>query len=339
MSFQCMRRALLGLASAALLLLGGCGSGTIESQLTPSRVIVFGDAFSDAGQTAAPNVPNAKYTVNDGSPNNWAQIIAANYGVPLTPAVSGGTAYATGNARVMATPDAAGETATLTIQQQIDAFLASNNNSVGSNDLVIISGGFSDVIAEMAAYRSGAQSSDQMLANVGQAGRDLAAQAKRLVAAGGKHVLVVGVYDLGRSPWAASIGQQALLTSATQATTDNAGKNFNGELQTALVDQGQNMLYVDAALLFNQMINSPGTYALDNVSTPVCTSVDAGPGIGIGASQVTSISSINSKLCTPATIAVGADYTRALFADAVYPTPAGHAQFGNHAYSRLRNRW
>jgi outer membrane lipase/esterase len=336
MSFQCMRRALLGLASAVLLLLGGCGSGTIESQLTPSRVIAFGDAFSDAGQPDPVGPPGSKYTVNDGS-LNWAQIIAANYGVPLTPAVSGGTAYATGNARVVAKPDAAGNNATLTIQEQIDTFLASN--TVGSNDLVIISGGFSDVIAEMAAFRSGAQSSDQMRANLGQAGRDLAAQAKRLVAAGGKYVLVVGLYDMGRSPWAASIGEQALLTNATQPTIDNAGKNFNGELQTALVDQGKNMLYVDAALLFNQLLNSPGSYALDNVSTPVCISVDAGPGIGIGASQVTSISSINSKLCTPATIAVGADYTRALFADAVYPTPAGHAQFGNHAYSRLRNRW
>src|SRR4051794_24826480 len=103
MAFQWMRRTLLGLASGALLLLGGCGSGTIESQLKPTRAIVFGDAFSAAGQNPA----GARYMVNDGR-LNWAQIVAVDYGVDLAPVLKGGAAYATGNARVVAKPDAAG---------------------------------------------------------------------------------------------------------------------------------------------------------------------------------------------------------------------------------------
>jgi len=319
MAFQWMRPALLGLASAGLLLLSACGSGTIESQFHPSRAIAFGDAFSDAGQNGA------KYTVNDGS-LNWTQIVAVDYGISILPSASGGLNYATGNARVTATPDAAGNSATPTIQQQIDTFLASN--TLSGNDLVMISGGYSDIIAQTAAVLSGAESSDQMLNNLKQAGSDLAAQAKRLVAAGATHVVVVGSYDLSKSPWAASVAQQALLSSATEA--------FNDALLVALADQNGDplkMLYLDAALLFNQMVASPSAYTFTDVTSVACNSVDPGPGIGIGLNQV------NSNLCSTLTIAPGITYTTTLFADAVYPTPEGQAQFGNYAFSRIHSTW
>ena len=40
-------RALLVLVPASALFLAACGSGTIESQFTPTRIISFGDAMSD----------------------------------------------------------------------------------------------------------------------------------------------------------------------------------------------------------------------------------------------------------------------------------------------------
>ncbi|AMO25357.1 SGNH/GDSL hydrolase family protein [Ramlibacter solisilvae] len=317
MGFQWIRRALFGLASASLLLLGACGSGTIESQLKPTRVIAFGDAFSDAGQTGA------KYMVNDGS-LTWGQIVAFNYGIDLKPAAQGGLAYAVGNARVLLTPDAAGNSATPTIKQQIDTFL-STHSTLNENDLVMIGGGFSDIIAESAAVRSGAQTTNQMLANLQKAGQDLAAQAKRLRAAGATHIVVTGVYDLGRTPWAGGVNQRSLLTSASSA--------FNDALLVALVQEGANMLYVDQALLFNLMFNSPASYSFSNVVDPICTSVDAGPGIGIGTGQ------LNSALCTTATLVPGVAIGSYLFSDAVYPTPAGHARFGDYAFSRVTSRW
>src|SRR5215212_7474910 len=131
MSCNWMRRALLALASVSVLLLAACGSGTIESQLQPTRVIVFGDAFSDLGQTGS------RYTVNDGSVNVWTAQVAASFGVSLATAASGGTSYATGNARIVTHPDAAGNALTPTIKEQIDTFLASGR--IGANDLVIIS--------------------------------------------------------------------------------------------------------------------------------------------------------------------------------------------------------
>jgi outer membrane lipase/esterase len=317
MSSHWMRRALLALASVAALLTAACGSGTIESQLQPSRIVVFGDGLSDLGQTGP------RYTVNDAGIDIWSQEVALSFGLGMTTAAAGGTSWATGNARVNSTPDAAGNSATPTVAQQIDAFLAAG--SIGSNDLLVVGGGIGDVIAEMAKVTSGTQTTDQMLANVKQAGHDLATQVRRLVDAGATHVVVIGTYDLGRSPWATAIGQKDLLSRASTA--------FNDEMLVTIVDLGANVLYMDAAFLFNLMIANPPAYAMVNSTDPVCTSVDPGPGIGIGAGQV------NSALCTTTTLVPNVDYNQYVFADRVYFTPQAQRKFGDYAYSKIRARW
>jgi phospholipase/lecithinase/hemolysin len=279
-------------------------------------MVVFGDGFSDLGQTGK------RYTVNDGGTDIWTQELAASFGLPLTPVATGGTSYATGNARISTQPDAAGNSATPTVADQISTFLAGNTPT--ANDLVVVNGGISDIIAETAQLNAGGQTNEQMLADVKQAGRDLAAQVRRLVNAGATHVVVVGAYDLGRSPWATATGQAALLSEAST--------KFNTELLVSLVDLGANVLYVDAALLYNLMISNPQLYSLTNAADPVCNSVDPGPGIGIGAGQ------INSALCTPSTL-VNTSYALYVFADRVYPAPAAHIKFGDYAYGRVRARW
>lgn len=316
MSSHWMRRGLLALASASALLVAACGSGSIESQLQPSRIVVFGDGFSDVGQTGK------RYTVNDNGINMWTQEVAASFGITLVPVAAGGTAYATLNARIGAKPDAAGSSTTPTVVEQIDTFLA--GNAPTGNDLVIVGGGISDIVAEMGQLNAGTQTSEQMLADVRQAGRDLGTQVRRLVAAGATHVVVVGTYDLGVSPWAKATGQTSLLSEAST--------RFNTELLVSIVDLGANALYIDAALLYNLMYNNPAVYSLANSTDPVCNSVDAGVGIGIGAGQV------NSALCTTSTV-VDTNYGAYLFADRVYPAPAGHIKFGDYAYSRVRARW
>jgi outer membrane lipase/esterase len=318
MSCHWMRRAVLALAPALALLLAACGSGTIEAQLKPTRMVVFGDALSDTGQTGT------RYTVNDASINVWTQEVAATFGLTLSNAAAGGTAYATGNARINAKPDAAGNSATPTVKEQIDAFLA-GGGVFGPTDLIIVSGGTSDLIAEMAKVTSGAQTQDQMLANVKQEGRDLAAQVRRVVAAGGTHVVAVGVYQLGRSPWAIQIGQADFLNNASIA--------FNDSLLVSMVDLGSSVLFVDVALLVNLMTASGSSFNINNVVDPVCTSIDPGPGIGTGPGQ------LNSALCTAATITPGADFNQFLFADRVYLTPTAQRQFGDFAFGRIHDRF
>ena len=106
MSSLWMRRALLALVSASALLIAACGSGTIESQLQPTRILVFGDGISDLGQGGT------RYTVNDGGVNIWTQQVAASFGHNLTSAAAGGTSWARGNVRITGKPDAAGDSAT-----------------------------------------------------------------------------------------------------------------------------------------------------------------------------------------------------------------------------------
>jgi outer membrane lipase/esterase len=317
MSRNWLRRGVLLAACAASLLLAACGSGTIESQLNPTRVVAFGDGFSDLGQNGARN------TVNDGSTNIWTEQVAFAFALPLVASSKGGKSYATANARVVGKPDDVGNNATPTVKEQIDTFLATD--AVGSNDLFIVNAGTSDLITQGAQVAAGSQTADQMVANTRQAGRDLATQVRRLVDAGARFVVVVGPYNLGRSPWATATGLGSAL--------ENASGRFNDDMLIALVDLGAKVLYVDAALQFNLMISSPGSYEMTNSITPVCTSVDPGPGIGIGAGE------LNSALCTPSTVLPDAIYNNYLFADKVYPTPRGQNKFGDYAFQRIRSRW
>ena len=321
MAVNWLRRSVLATACASAALLVACGSSTIESALKPARFVAFGDGLSDVGQ-----VGGMRYTVNDGLVNNWTQQVAGTYGLTLTPVSAGGTSYAQGNARINAKPDAAGNAATPTVAQQIDTFLASG--SFKDSDVVLLGAGTSDLVAQAASVAAGMQTPEQMLVQAEQAGRELGAQTQRLVKAGAKYVVVAGVYNLGRSPWAEGTGpaQVDLLT--------NASSRFNQALLIAIEKNGANVLYVDTAYYYNLVTGSPSSYGFDNADDAVCTSVDAGNGIGIGANQV------NSALCTPATIRPGvANYNRYVFADRVYVTPEAQRLFGTYAYDRLHARW
>lgn len=309
-----LRRAFMAAACVSVALLAGCGSSNTVSALTPARFIVFGDAFTDLGAAGA-----GKYTVNDASVNNWVQQMALQYGRTVTSTADGGTAYSRGNARVTSAVDAAGGAAP-SITTQITNFLAAG--SFGPNDVAVVSGGVSDVIVEVSAAASGTQTSAAMLANSGQAGRELAAQVRRLVTAGAKYVVVVGPYDLSRTPWGG--------TNATLAT--QASGKFNDELLVTIVDLGANVLYVDAAFYFNLVTANPANYSFTNATTVVCNSVDPGPGIGTGNGQV------NSSLCNTGTVG-GIDYSKYVFADNVYVTPQAQRLFGDYAYTRLKARF
>lgn len=313
-----LRRSLLLAAGAATLALAGCGSGSIESEFVPTRIVAFGDSFADLGQSGT------RYTLKDGINDIWTQQVAASYGRTLTTASAGGFSYATANARVAVKPDAVGNAATPTVEDQITTFLARNTLSA-SADLVLLSAGTADIVAEIAKVNAGTQTSDAAIANIRAAGRALGAQVRRLVTAGAQHVAVAGVYDLGKSPWALQTGQASLLNAAAS--------KFNEDLLVSLVDLGASVLYVDTALHFNLEIASPESYSLNNATDIACTSVDPGVGIGTGTGQV------SSGLCTTSTVLAGINPVTYLFADRLYPTAQGHRLFGDYAYSRLRLRW
>ena len=93
-----LRRTAVLAACASAAVLVACGSSTVDSAITPTRIVSFGDAFSDLGQSGV------RYTINDGSVNIWTQQFAQNYGRTITSVAAGGTSYARGNARVLGSP-------------------------------------------------------------------------------------------------------------------------------------------------------------------------------------------------------------------------------------------
>jgi len=317
-----LRRSLLAAACVSTAWLAACGS-SVEKAFVPQRMIAFGDSMAYLGDATG----SGRYTVNDGSVNNWTIQVAQHYGLTLASAAAGGMSYAQGNARINAKPDAAGNAATATIAEQVDHFLATQ--TVQPKDMALMSAGTADLIVGMQAVRTGTQTAAQYVAQATQAGADLAAQVRRLSGAN-LHVVVAGVYRLGRPPWATTLGQPDLLTSASDA--------FNNSLLLNIQDLGANVRYIEMAGYVNPINDTyhrPWNYiGFVNSTSPVCTSVDAGPGIGTGAGQV------NSSLCTSGTLVGGADPNTYEFADQVYVTPASQRQLGDHAYNDvLRETW
>ena len=253
------RKSLLALAAAGALL-AGCGSASTESTLVPTRMVVMGDGLVDVGQ-----VGGTVYSVNDTTNGTWVQQVAGSYGVTITAQSAGGQGWARGNARVVLKPDAVGNAATLSVTEQIDAFLAAN--SITKDNVILLDPGISDLVVQAEAFKAGSITAAQVLANAADAGKALAAQVRRLVAAGGTHIVVAGAYNLGKSPYAIAAGQASLL--------ENASLKFNEALLVAMVDLGANVLYIDTAFRYNQVINQPGSYGFANATLAACTTPTA----------------------------------------------------------------
>lgn len=313
------RRLALFAGLATLAVVAGCSSSTIASAITPKRIISFGDNISDVGQTGA------KYTVNDGSVNTWLEQVAKGFSLTVQPSATGGTAYGRGLARISGSADVNGNPGTLSVTQQIDAFLA--KDAFTPDDIVFINGGGNDVVAEMNAVLAGKQTMDQAVANVKQVGTTLAGQVMRLVDRGANYVVVMGTYNMGQTPWAIALGKQSDLT--------NLSSKLNESMLVPIVAQGKHVLYVDITYYLNLMTNpaSAPIYALNNVIAPICNSMDTGVGIGTGSNKV------NSLKCTASTLTDAAALATYGFADELHFTPVVNRMLGDYIYGRVRMRW
>lgn len=288
-------RGAMALGTASLL--GACGSGDVVSAISPSRFIAFGDGLSDVGQAGS------RYTVNDGTINIWTEHVANRYGKTLTAQSKGGLGFAQGHGPTEALPR--------TLSAQIDAFLASN--TFQADDVVLINLPMADVLTPVAAVKAGTLTETAALAQVDTNGKARVDDMKRLIAAGAKHIVVCGVYDLSRSPFAIAQNQTGLFSLASL--------RLNDAFKLAAVNLGANLLFVDAAFLVNRNADDKTglAFGFANRNTALCTTPTA-------------------FSCTDNTL-VSTSKSSYLFADSLHLTPNGQQQLGDYAYQQLHARW
>lgn len=288
----------LGLSLAQLLT--ACGSGSTFEPLVPTRVISFGDGLSDLGQTGS------KFTVNDGTVNIWVERVAVSYALTATAAVSGGLGFAQGNARI--------DTGVNSIAQQITTFLSlpAASSSLAIRDLVLIDAGVAELSALAQQRLIGTLATDDALYTAADAaGRAMAVQVRRLLAAGGKHVVILNAPDLGKTPFATANTLTAVLTAATT--------RFNLELKLALADQqAGNLLYLDNQKFVNELYSDPTLLGTGGIST-----IAACPGL------VTSCNAGNAA----------ASYNLYIYADDRHLTPGAQRYISDRITTEIKNRW
>ena len=209
---------------------------------------------------------------------------------------------------------------TVPIVAQIANHLTVAGGSFKGTELVTVQAGANDVFinldnimpaittlvtAGLSLPDAATQASAAAVAEMGKAGAELAAYIKaQIVGKGAKHVVVVNMPDISKTPFA--YAQDA----ATQGLISSMVQTFNAQLQNALAGT-PSVLMVDAYSDNRHMVANPASYALSNVTQPACNL--SAPANLLGSSLVCNLANLNSG-----------DVSRYLFADSVHPTPYGY---------------
>jgi phospholipase/lecithinase/hemolysin len=309
--------------------LGGCTTCTNYAQ-GGSRVALQ-PGIGNAGTTANP--ANAAVSQAGFAGN------AANAPVPANPVLVGA---ATADYTVTNTFLGA---ATLPVTQQIDQHLASSyvtNGQFAATDLVIVLAGANDVFTQAGLAGAGAITGDAAGVAVGTAAGALVQQVGRLKAAGAKHVLVVGLPDMGVTPYGASAGP-----ATAGALTALSRTAFNSTLTTYLANVA-GVAYLDPAPLFSAVVTSPSTYGFTKVidSTSAQTAIEStacGPNAIAQVAAGDSAESPSSLFCSAKNAGLSilgslrallADQTY-VFADGVHPTAQMHKVLADHVQQKI----
>ena len=266
-----------------------------------SSVYAFGDSLSDAGNISAASLgtlPAAPYS--DGrftNGNVWVQDLSQNLGLPpVAPSLLGGTDYAYGGAETG--PTAAHVTNPSDLPSQLAQFVA-NVPAPSANALYTVWAGSNDVLDIANSTETPAQQQQ----TVQQAATNETAVIDGLIAHGAKDLVVMGVPDLGQTPYEAA-------RPATQATSSALAQGFNADLGSALqaimASGAASIDYVNTYGLLDTAAANPAAYGFSNVTQPVWTG------------NFTSSSSGTLA-------ATGAAQNGYLFFDDLHPTAAGHA--------------
>ena len=298
------------IAAAAAGILAACAT------VPPApRVISFGDSLSDLGTYAARTEGRTagRFTTNPGP--IWVEIVAAAMGVTVTgyrqagwgraERVLDGLAYGEGGSRVAEQPGSnntdatagpgSGQT-TLPVREQIGIHL--QRDSFRKQDVVLVWAGANDIFRH--ALFAPAPTPEAGESRVREATQSLAAEVRRILAAGQPRVVVLTIDDYGETPSARNGPNREKLSRWSSA--------FNADLVAGL--QGAPVRLVDANRLLREMRNDPARFNLQQGLTPACA--------------LSTLPQRSVAFCSVETLVAPDAHLTHLYADGVHLTTAGH---------------
>jgi len=280
-----------------------------SAQAQWTGVYGFGDSSIDAGWYKPVLPPNTgRFTTNPDP--LWIQIFAERYGLTANPANQGGTNFGQGGAFVAQTPGYPPIPPTVAAQPlttQISTYLG---RGVDPGALHFVSAGYNDIFLALDQVAAGQITAAQAQAIVVQAATRYVQQVAQLQGAGAQNLAVLNVYDLGKSPFALSSGP------AVAAQISQIVSLYNTTVQAGLGTLGGNVMRVDAAAIYNDILANASAYGLTNTTSRACGSVA-------------------SVVCTPANLVAPNANVTYLYADDVHPTGAGYALLAQYIASMV----
>ncbi len=210
------------------------------------------------------------------------------------------------------------------IEGQIDDVVA-NHNGFSSGDLVVIAVGTHDVIGNDAVNGT----TPITTAEAESASTALFVQVQRLQNLGVKHILIMPILEVSRTPWGRAHNFSG---SATTTLNDKVlGKVPSGYNQNPVI-------YANASSITSQFLLATSTYTY---STFTDTGVDAS-GVATtpacGAASVSAMAGCDAVDSNSNPVANSA-YGTMLFADGIHLTPAGNRWVAQFLFNATSNGW
>ncbi|WIG56842.1 MAG: Phospholipase/lecithinase/hemolysin [Rhodanobacteraceae bacterium] len=279
------------------------------------HMVVFGDSLSDDGNLSlVAQLPfTMRFTTNPGQ--TGVENVADWFGVPMTPALAGGTDFAFGGAGIV--NNSPGTPAGVpTLPTQLGMYLQATGGKADPNTLYAVWGGANDVFYNVALAQLGMLTPAQVQANLQTAAVTELGMIQSLGKAGARYVMVFNLPNIGVTPSALASGPQG----AAQLTALSI--LYNSTLNNGLANAGVNIIPVNTYAILNEIVADPARYGFTNVTQPACTGGDG-----------------SSFECLPAgtpgatvTYQPGTENTY-VFADGVHPTTATHAMLAQYVES------
>ena len=265
--------------------------------------VFFGDSLTDSGHFQNQLPPSVqpitgKFTTNPAWV--WAEYLADHYGANGRTDNQGGDNYAQGGSRVTVQNGAAESTVS-----QVGRYLAANGGKADPGTLYTVWTGANDIFA----IAGGAAPPQQTIAT---AVGGVVQIVGTLDAAGARYILVPTLPDMGITPNAIAAGP------AGQAALTQLSSTYNTAMYGALAQNGYRVIPLDTFTMLREVVASPATYGLRNVTQTAC--------LPPGASSLT---------CNPSSLVSPDAASTYLFADGVHPSAAAHAILADYALSVL----